>query len=878
MLNRILAAVVRGLLWLRYSVRVSGFAELPDQDGRPLLFLPNHPALIDPIIVLSVVLRRFTVSPVADRHQIDRPFVRWLARRLDTTTLEDAGRDRSARAQIQARLAELGRALESGTSLLLYPSGHLTRTGIEELGGNSAVSTLLAACPTARVVLVRTRGLWGSGFSRASGQAPDLRRTLLCGALGLLSSLLIFAPRRQVTLEFVEPRDLPKPDQRSLLNRALEGFYNHEPEPPTYVPYSLFERGGVRNLPLPPLGTSSETRVVVSVETRALIFRHLAELTGQNKLEDGLRLGVDLGLDSLARLELAMWLEREFGFPQADGDTWLTVADVLEAAAGMGSRHHRVEVTPVPREWFVERSSAPLTMPQTSTILHGFLENALHRASQPACADAVSGVVSYRRLLLGVALLARRLEAVPGRYVGVMLPASVGASMATFAVMLAGKVPVMLNFTTGPRGVEHALRLLSIECVVSAERLMQRLAEEGFGKSSPLTEKLLLLEQFRAELTLGDKLVGLLRTRLFPKRLCRNQIDPTAVVLFTSGSENVPKAVPLTHANILANLRTVLAEVTLAQNDTLLSILPPFHSFGITVDLMLPLLTGLRVVFHANPTESGKLAVLIERYRATLLVGTPTFLGGIARAARPNQLQSLRLCVTGAEQCPEHVFSALAEKCEHARIIEGYGVTECSPVVSLNRPHHEVRGSIGRVLPNLDWVLVDPETEREVPVGERGQLLVRGPSVFLGYLGEVVDQPFVIHDGQSYYRTGDLVRADAEGNLFFLGRMKRFIKLGGEMISLPAIEEALRRCVSVDPEQGPALAVGHTATEPPELVLFCTQPLERVWLNQQLREAGFSPLHNLRRVVVVEKIPVLGTGKTDYRTLASWLTGSSLPS
>ncbi len=878
MLNRTLLWLVRSLLFLRYSVRVRGFSELTAEDGRPLLFLPNHPALIDPIIVLSVILRRFKVSPVADRRQIDRPLVRWLARRLDTTTLEDAAHDRSARGQIQARLAELGRSLESGTSILLYPSGHITRTGIEELGGNSAVSTLLTACPTTRVVLVRTRGLWGSSFSRASGRAPDLRRSVLRGALGLLTSFVFFAPRRRVTLEFVEPTDLPPPEQRTQLNRTLEEFFNRDPERPTYIPYSLFERGGERLLPEPEQLAPGEATLAVSTATRQLVFQHLTTLTGQDKLEDGLRLGMDLGLDSLARLELASWVEREFGFAQADGDALFTVADVLLAASGVGSRHHRIEVASVPDAWFEERSRVRLTLPETSTILHGFLESALRRPSSPACADETSKVVSYRQLLLGATLLARRLETVPGRYIGVMLPASVAATMVTFAVMLAGRVPVMLNFTTGPRGVEHALRLLSIECVVSAERLMQRLSEEGFGSRSPLTDKLLLLEHFRGQLRLRDKLVGLLRTRLLPRSLGKRSIDPTAVVLFTSGSENIPKAVPLTHANILTNLRAVLTEVTLTQNDTLLSILPPFHSFGITVDLILPLLTGLRVVFHNNPTESGKLALLIERYRPTLLVGTPTFLGGIAGAARHGQLQSLRLCVTGAEQCPEHVFSALSEKCPGARIIEGYGITECSPVVSLNRPGHEVRGSIGHVLPNLEWVIVDPETLREVRVGERGLLLVRGPSVFTGYLGETADDPFVIHAGRSYYRTGDLVRVDPDGNLIFVGRMKRFIKLGGEMISLPAIEETLRRLVSTEPEQGPVLAVAHTATEPPELVLFSTLPLERPWLNQKLRDAGFSPLHNLRRVVVVEQIPVLGTGKTDYRALASCLSEAPNPS
>jgi long-chain-fatty-acid--[acyl-carrier-protein] ligase len=281
----------------------------------------------------------------------------------------------------------------------------------------------------------------------------------------------------------------------------------------------------------------------------------------------------------------------------------------------------------------------------------------------------------------------------------------------------------------------------------------------------------------------------------------------------------------------------------------------------------------MRVVFHPNPTEAAILAALLEKYKATLLAGTPTFLAGIINAARPEQLTSLRIAVTGAESCPLHVYDALAERCPHTTVVEGYGITECSPIVSVDRPERAQRATIGEPLPSVEIAVIDPETGQAVADGERGMLLVRGPSVFGGYLRYDGDSPFVEYKQQLWYRTGDLVRLNDRGKLVFCGRMKRFIKLGGEMISLPAIESVLEKALATSSELGPSLAVEATPGEHTELVLFTTCDLERESVNRHLRSAGLSPLHNIRQVRRLESIPLLGSGKTDYRALKELLAG-----
>jgi long-chain-fatty-acid--[acyl-carrier-protein] ligase len=350
--------------------------------------------------------------------------------------------------------------------------------------------------------------------------------------------------------------------------------------------------------------------------------------------------------------------------------------------------------------------------------------------------------------------------------------------------------------------------------------------------------------------------------------------------LFTSGSEALPKAVPLTHENILANVRDIVALDLIRRDDRLLGILPPFHSFGLTVTTVLPLCLGAPVAHHPDPTEAPTLARIIEAYRATIMVGTPTFLDAIARAANREQLESLRLAVTGAEKCPERTYDRLASVQPDMEVLEGYGVTECSPIVSVGRPGRSRRGTIGEPLASVQWAIVDAETlSRRVEPGSQGMLLVRGPSVFGGYMHHDGPSPFAPFEGSQWYRTGDLVVEEPGGVLRFAGRLKRFVKMGGEMISLPAIEAVLAGRFEPEPAEptkpaGPTLAVEAAGQEGQvEIVLFTTQPLDRETVNRAIREAGLSPLHNIRRVIQIDEMPLLGTGKTDYRALKKLLAG-----
>ena len=892
-LNLLICALVRSILRLRYRVQLTGVEEVAKKGRSGILFLPNHPALIDPVIVVSRLYPRFQLRPLADQDQMNRPGVRWLARRMKVVAIPDPSLyGESSRKAVEDGIKDCIGALKGGSNILLYPSGHIARQRTEDLAGSSAVETILAQVPECRVVLVRTRGLWGSGFSRVAGRAPHLAAVLKKGVLSVLASGIFFSPRRRVAIELFEPGDFPRRGGRAQLNRYLEDYYNHQAPPAWYVPYTLWEKGGGHELPEPARGVNAGDLSEVPDSTRQLVIGYLRKLTGRASIGDTDSLTRDLNLDSLAIVDLGLWVESEFGFPVSDGAGMETVGDVLLAARGFSAAPVKVELKPIPKEWFPAQGGTrtpcgDVVIPAGKTLTSVFLAQAGRGPDRIVLADQIGGVKTYRDVITGILALAPEIRKFPGEYVGLMFPASSGVGVLYLATLFAGKTPVMVNWTVGSRNMTHSLDLLGVKVVLTAGRVVQKIESQS-GSMGALRDRFVLVEELGKKVGLGAKLQAWAGARMFwRQRLGSVKVPDTAVVLFTSGSESLPKAVPLTHANILANLRDFTRVFKFLPDDRLIGILPPFHSFGMSCTLLLPLCSGMPVAYHPNPTEGAMLARLIDAYQITLLVGTPTFLGGILRSipsaplegeargegySPQGTLRSLRAVITGAEKCPEAIFEMIHRQWPALKVIEGYGITECSPVVSANDEGNPQPGTIGRLLPSVEMALVDVETGCRAEPGRPGMLLVRGPSIFGGYLNYEGESPFVEFEGTSWYRTGDLVLQRADGMLVFSGRLKRFVKLGGEMISLPAIEEALARVYVKPSDEEPVLAVEASPVDlNPEIVLFTIRELDREEVNNRIKESGLSPLHNIRLIRKIEKIPVLGTGKTDYRALKALL-------
>ncbi|WP_306589615.1 AMP-binding protein [Geothrix sp. 21YS21S-4] len=875
MIASLIRALGRPLLRLRYRIQVEGLDALPSQGGPGILFLAAHPTLVDPFLLAAELHGHFAPVLVAGRDHAASAPLRWLARLLGCRPLSDpAQHGERAREILDREIAALATHLTSGGHLVLFPGARLARQKTEDLSDNSTVEALLRQAPGARVVVIHLQGLWGSRFSAASGRRPSVGTELLKGLGYLLANGLFFMPRRDVRLVFEELHGLPLADGRPVLNQALEVRLNAGATPRTFVPYLRGKDRAPRTLPEPPRPRVEGNPRSVPPQVREAVKRHLQALTGRSEIKDEQRLVADLHLDALDRRELEFWIQRAYGYPPGDPAAVQTVGDLLLAATGAAVSLRQGELKAVPPAWFHSRTDLAIEMPDGETIPEVFLKQARRDPRRVVLADQVGGVKTYRDVLTAVLVLKPIFEALEGTHVGLMLPASGGASIIYLALLFAGKTPVLVNWTAGARSMAYGLDLVDVRHVVTVSTLINRLDAQGVDLSA-VKPRLFLLDEAGKRIGLGTKLAAAFSARFNWTSLQAARPPATAAVLFTSGSESHPKAVPLSHGNILTNIRDAAQALNFRQDERVMGCLPPFHAFGLTTTTILPLLVGLRVVYHPNPTEGRMLARIIEAYHATLLVGTPTFLGGILRTAEDRHLESLRIVVSGAEKCPDQIYATLARRWPNTAVLEGYGITECSPVVSVNREEDPRNGTIGKPLLSVEWAIVDLESGRRAEPGQSGMLLVRGPSVFSGYLNPDVDSPFETFEGKDWYRTGDLVRQD-RGVLVFTGRLKRFVKLGGEMVSLPAIEEALSQKFQGEDETEPLLAVEAMPEElNPDLILFSVAGIARDEANAAIRAAGLSSLHNIRVVRQIDQIPTLGTGKTDYRALKALLADVS---
>jgi acyl-[acyl-carrier-protein]-phospholipid O-acyltransferase/long-chain-fatty-acid--[acyl-carrier-protein] ligase len=494
------------------------------------------------------------------------------------------------------------------------------------------------------------------------------------------------------------------------------------------------------------------------------------------------------------------------------------------------------------------------TTPTDRTVFDAVVEAAdVHGLKRIAVEDPVTGSLTYKKMLIGASVLGKKLMplASEGKALGVMLPNANGAVVTILGVMSGGRVPAMINFTAGASNILAACKAAEVGTVVTSRAFIEKGRLDAVVAQLAQSLTIVYLEDVRATVTTGDKLRGLMA---FRRPLVARKPDDPAVILFTSGSEGTPKGVVLSHRNILANVAQAAARIDFGRRDKLFNVLPVFHSFGLTAGTILPLVSGVPIYLYPSPLHYRMVPELIYGVNATVVFGTDTFLAGYARSAHPYDFRSLRYIVAGAEPVRESTRRTYMEKFG-LRILEGYGVTETAPVLALNTPMFNKFGTVGRLMPGME-----PRLEPVPGVDEGGRLYVRGPNVMLGYLK--ADNPGVIEPPpEGWHDTGDIVTIDAQGFIAIKGRAKRFAKIGGEMISLAAVEML---AAQLWPDILSAVATAPDARKGERLVLV-TQKKDatRSEFQAYAKSKGASDLMIPAEVVVIEKLPVLGTGKID---------------
>lgn len=478
-------------------------------------------------------------------------------------------------------------------------------------------------------------------------------------------------------------------------------------------------------------------------------------------------------------------------------------------------------------------------------------------SERAALIDGDERVLSYEEIVRAALALGHALKrgTKAGESVGIMLPTGAASVIAFFAVSAYGRVPAMLNFTSGAAGLKSALKTAQVSRIITARRFVDLGKLENLIADLGQSCEIIYLEDVREKLSIIDKAFAAVGTFL-PSLVASHAMHSTpAVILFTSGTEGEPKGVALSHMNLLSNVEQVRSHLALYETDVLFNPLPTFHCFGLTVGALMPLLLGIKVVCHPTPLQPHEIVRRIRDTKATILLSTDTFISQYARAGEQGDLNSLRLAVCGAERLRDETRALLRKKYA-IELLEGYGVTEAAPVISANQPGANRAGTVGHLMANMQ-ARVDPVEG----IPNAGRLFVKGPNVMLGYIKP--DAPGVIQPPEGgWHDTGDVVSIDEDGFIAIRGRLKRFAKIGGETVSLAVVESIAS---ALWPDHFHAAVALPDGRKGEQIVLVTTKAAaDRHELVGWAHNHGVSELAVPRRIIAVSEVPVLGTGKTDY--------------
>ena len=700
--------------------------------------------------------------------------------------------------------------------------------------------------------------------------------------------MFFFVPKRNVEIEIKDSTTLLHKVEKKWIdafNQELEKIYNSKwEEKVTYIS-GLWWYNTVKNRKAPDVikwsikdlqKTTFSSNVEISEKVVDEIVSIIKKIKSEYswKFDLNTNLILDCFFDSLDMAELKSTVQSLF--PDSSNPPLLdlkTVWDVAMMAIWKSVTNEELK----PCDWNETKDARVIyshvksVLKGDSTILSLMKETFKHDKKLSFCYDSIFWVQSRRDFLIKAYLIADLLKKMPWERMAIMLPSLSATSLLIVWCYLAKKVPVMLNWTQSNEAFSHCIKSQNVEVILTAKSFFQKIQTPWLKKYD-----MTFFEDILKDISLTQKLSAVFKAITFriPK-----DISKIAVVLFTSWSEALPKTVELTHKNILHDILWTAWLVWLKMNDVELCYLPPFHSFGFMLWIAIPLISWVRVVFTPDPNDSKTIANLTEHTQATFIASTPTFLNGIVQVAKDDQLRSLRFAVVWAEKCPKELFTKFSKKAPDATIIEWYGITECSPVIAVNpfKTGVEIKGwTVWVPLLGQTVKILDLDTHEEQLAKQEWMIYVNGLNVFGWYVDKTLESPFVEMDWNQRYKTWDLWFFDKDGYLTISWRLKRFVKIAWEMISLPAIETVLSRkwkhsdwteCLAVESEENDWNV---------KLTLFTTEKLDKSEVNNYLHEQWITNLVSIDSIIQIKEIPMLGTWKVDHvqlkSILQSWAT------
>ncbi len=460
-------------------------------------------------------------------------------------------------------------------------------------------------------------------------------------------------------------------------------------------------------------------------------------------------------------------------------------------------------------------------------------------------------------------LISDYIKTIPWEKIGIMLPAVWSASLLLLSTYIAWKTPVMFNWTLWSEPFNHCKSFSGVQKILTSSNFFNKVKND-FLEEHKNNNEFIFVEELLKNISTFKKVKAVIKSLYMP--IPKTKKEDIAVILFTSWSESLPKAVPLTNENLINNIKFSIEIFKLKQNDILLGFLPPFHSFGFTINTIMPLITGLRVVYSPDPNDAQTILNIIKHSKVTAITSTPTFLKMIMNLAYWNDLENVKYVVVWAEKCPNEVFKRFKELSPNGKILEWYGITECSPVISINPVESSKPWTVWKIIWSLVCKIIDIETKKEQKTWEQWMIYVKWNSIFSWYLDKKLENPFEKINWEYYYKTWDLWFLDKDWFLTITWRLKRFVKIAWEMISLPFIEMVLLKKYWNDEWLNIAVEALEENWET-KIVLFSVENIEIEEVNDYMRKNWVSNLVKISELIKIKEIPILGTWKTDYKEL-----------
>ena len=879
--------ILKFFIKLRYQVSIS-WLELLDSDG-PKLFFPSHIALIDPIILFAFLWKRKRIKPVVTENYYNVPILRQIFDLIWAIPVLDLTRDKNKELDTSEIVWKVIKGLKNNYNVLLYPQWALARQWFQSIVGKKTAFYASQQAPKdTKILTINIHWLWGSRSSRAwTWKRPNLAIFFLKGLRFVVWNLFFFVPKRKVDIEIKDSTELLHKMEKKwidIFNQELEKFYNSKwEEKITYLSglcwYDTVAnhkepsviKWSIKDLQRSTFKSNAEISSKVLDKIITIIKKIKPEYSGEINVDTNLVL--DCFFDSLDMAELKSTVQSVF--ENSSNPPLLdlkTVWDVAMMAIWNSNTNEKLK----PCNWNATKdarviySHVKLLLNEDSTILSLMKETFKNGKNLSFCYDWVFWVQSRKDFVIKAYLIADLLKKMPGERIAIMLPSLTATSLLIVWCYLAKKIPVMMNWTQSNEAFSHCIKTQNVEAILTSKSFFQKIQTPRLKEYD-----MIFFEDILKDISLIQKLKAVFKAKRFK---IPTNISKIAVVLFTSWSEALPKTVELTHENILHDILWTAWLVWLKMNDVELCYLPPFHSFGFILWIAIPLITWVRIVFTPDPNDSKTIANLTEHTKTTFIASTPTFLNGVVQSAKENQLDSLRFAVVWAEKCPKDLFTKFSKKAPKATIIEWYWITECSPIIAVNPFKRNAKIKRWTVWLPILWEsvkIVDIDTNKELPVNKEWMILIRWLNMFWWYIDPNLESPFVEIGWSQWYRTWDLWFFDKDGYLTISWRLKRFVKIAWEMISLPAIESLLSRkwkskkweeCLAIEAEEKDWDVL---------LTLFTTEKLEKSEVNDYLHEQWARNLVSIDSIIQLKEIPMLGTWKVDHVQLKWFLESNT---